>query len=169
MFLGGILNAPFSEASFDVITGFHVLEHVSDPNHVIENMWKWLKPGGVLYLHVPNIEALEARIFRSYWYGLELPRHLYHFSPISLSRLFTSFDFDEVLLRTMPDSHIEASMFYVLDELRTKMGVSCSRTVVSGPPGIDWRFFAKHSDWLFWLLPVTWRLPWGVGRESRSY
>lgn len=144
VFVGGILNAPFSEASFDVITGFHVLEHVSDPNHVIENMWKWLKPGGILYLHVPNVEALEARIFRSYWYGLELPRHLYHFSPTSLSRLFAHFQFEELLLSTLSHNHVEASMHYVFDRIRRKFGIDPSPlAAVDRTPGMVWRIIRK--------------------------
>lgn len=165
VFVGGILNAPFSEASFDVITGFHVLEHVSDPNHVIENMWKWLKPGGILYLHVPNIEALEARIFRSYWYGLELPRHSYHFSPISLSRLFAHFQFDEILLGTLSHNHIEASMRYVLDIIWQQFGLTHpSLAAGDRSPGIAWRIVRKLLR-VGMLEPVSY-LATAVGRGA---
>lgn len=144
VFVGDILGAPFSPSSFDVITGFHVLEHVYRPKDVVSRLWEWLKPGGILYLRVPNIDALEARIFRSYWYGLELPRHLYHFSPATLRRLLASMDFDEVLVHTMSYTHVEASMLYVLDELRAKIGISpAPGTVVHGPPGMAWRIVRK--------------------------
>jgi 2-polyprenyl-3-methyl-5-hydroxy-6-metoxy-1,4-benzoquinol methylase len=144
VFVGEILDAPFSESSFDVITGFHVLEHVSRPNDVIAKLWNWLKPGGILYLHVPNVEALEARIFRSYWYGLELPRHLYHFSPSSLSRLFAHFHFDELLLGTLSHNHIEASMHYVLDSIRQKFGITYPPLAAVDPsPGMAWRIVRK--------------------------
>ena len=144
VFIGDILGAPFPASSFDVITGFHVLEHVYSPKDVARRLWSWLKPGGILYLRVPNIDALEARIFRSYWHGLELPRHLFHFSPASLSHLFSSLDFDEVLVRTMPYTHIEASMPYVLDELRAKIGISPSfHNVVKGHPGMAWKIVRK--------------------------
>ncbi len=144
VFVGGILDAPFPESGFDVITGFHILEHVYQPREVIRKLWKWLKPGGILYLHVPNIEALEARIFRSYWYGLELPRHLYHFSPTSLSRLFAHFQFDEILLGTLPHNHIEASTRYVIDRIRQKLGIAPSPLgAVNHSPGIAWRIVRK--------------------------
>jgi SAM-dependent methyltransferase len=138
------LDAPFPASSFNVITGFHVLEHVHQPKEVIGKLWEWLKPGGVLYLQVPNIESLDARIFQSYWYGLELPRHLFHFSPVSLRRLIASFGFDEVLLRTMPYTHAEVSMPYVFDELRAKIGFSTTpHNAVAGPPGMAWRIVRK--------------------------
>jgi SAM-dependent methyltransferase len=144
VFVGGVLDAPFSASSFDVITGFHVLEHISDPHNVVTTLWKWLKPGGILYLHVPNVEALEARIFRSYWYGLELPRHLYHFSPASLSRLFAQFQFDELLIGTLSHNHIEASMQYVIDRIWRKLGITPSPLAAANQsPGMAWRIIRK--------------------------
>jgi 2-polyprenyl-3-methyl-5-hydroxy-6-metoxy-1,4-benzoquinol methylase len=144
VFVGDILDAPFSASTFDVITGFHVLEHVYQPKQVVGKLWEWLKPGGILYLHVPNIHALEARIFQSYWYGLELPRHLYHFSPASLSRLFAFFDFEEVILRTLSHNHIEASMHYILGEVQAKLGVSRTPlAAIHKSPGIAWRIVRK--------------------------
>jgi SAM-dependent methyltransferase len=144
VFVGDILDAPFSASTFDVITGFHVLEHVDSPKQVVGKLWEWLKPGGILYLHVPNIDALEARIFRSYWYGLELPRHLYHFSPASLSRLFASFDFEELILRTLSHNHIEASVYYLLSDIKAMCGIHpVPLSAKDGRTGIVWRIVRK--------------------------
>lgn len=159
VFVGGILEAPFLASSVDVITGFHVLEHMYQPKAVIGKLWEWLKPEGILYLHVPNIEAVDARMFRSYWYGLELPRHLYHFSTVSLRRLFAPFDFDEVHLRTLPYTHIEESLRYVFDELQRKVGMSPSPRTV---PGIAWRIVRKA--WRLGLLePLAYLVAAGGG------
>ena len=49
VFVGDILDAPFSPLSFDVITCFHVLEHVYRPKDVVRTLWEWLRPGGILY------------------------------------------------------------------------------------------------------------------------
>lgn len=144
VFVGNVLDASFPNSTFDVITGFHVLEHVYQPKAVVTKLWEWLKPGGILYLHVPNIKSLEASLFRSYWYGLELPRHLFHFSPASLHELFASFDFETIRFRTMPHTHIEASMPYVVDELRKQIGLSpASRTALEGVPAIAWKVVRK--------------------------
>lgn len=75
------------EESFDVITFWHTLEHLPDPKGALEKAFALLKEGGLLFVAVPNIESLQASIFQRRWYHLELPRHLYHFSKDTLSRI----------------------------------------------------------------------------------
>ncbi len=62
-------------AEFDHITLAHVLEHVPDPLALLRRLLGWLKPGGTLYLEVPNGGASGLAIFGRYWRGLEAPRH----------------------------------------------------------------------------------------------
>ena len=96
VFVGNILDAPFPPESFDVITWFDVLEYLYEPRRVMARVSEWLKPGGIFYVLVPNVDSAEARVFRSYWHGLELPRHLFHYSPASLSNsLPTRRDFEK--------------------------------------------------------------------------
>jgi SAM-dependent methyltransferase len=123
VFVGTVLDAPFAPQSFDVITAFHFLEHAHKLKEVVARMREWLKPGGIIYIQVPNIQGLEAQIFKSYWYGLELPRHLSHFSPASLRDLFLSSGFEEVLVQTMPDCYVEKSVRYLLDSAFSKAGI----------------------------------------------
>jgi SAM-dependent methyltransferase len=134
VFVGTVLDAPFGPESFDVITAFHFLEHAHNLKEVVRRVGEWLKPEGIIYLQVPNIEA---HIFKSYWYGLELPRHLWHFSPASLRELFLPAGFEEVLARTAPDCYVEKSVGYLLDHAFAKVGVS--RTACR----VGW--FCKHS------------------------
>lgn len=84
--VGDVLTAPFGPGRFDVVTAYHVLEHVPDPVAVVRRMLEWLAPGGLLIIEVPNVGGLGAAIFGRAWSGLELPRHLSHFSPESLGR-----------------------------------------------------------------------------------
>lgn len=60
---------------FDHITLSHVLEHVPDPRALLRRLFGWLKPGGGLYLELPNAGATGLDIFGRYWRGLEAPRH----------------------------------------------------------------------------------------------
>lgn len=144
VFAGEILDARFSPASFDIITCFHVLEHVHEVVRVLERLTEWLKPGGWLYILVPNIEATEARIFGSHWYGLELPRHLYHFSPSSLSRLLHSVGLNEVVLRTPADCYVEKSIRYLVDTMLVASG-SARPSLAASPEvrNIPWRVLRK--------------------------
>jgi SAM-dependent methyltransferase len=124
IFVGNILDAPFEPGSFDAITCFHVFEHLYEPKMVLAKVSEWLKPGGIFYLMVPNIDSAGARIFRSYWYALELPRHLFHYSPQSLRYLATAAGLDEVSLTTHREVFIEYSMHYVVDECLRRAGLS---------------------------------------------
>jgi 2-polyprenyl-3-methyl-5-hydroxy-6-metoxy-1,4-benzoquinol methylase len=122
VFVGDILDAPYHAESFDAITCFHVFEHLYQPREVLARVSFWLKPGGVFYAMMPNIDSAGARIFKSYWYALELPRHLYHFSPVSLRNAAQSVGLVEVSVTTHREMFIEQSMRYIVDELCRKLG-----------------------------------------------
>jgi SAM-dependent methyltransferase len=122
VFVGNIVDAPFPPASFDAITCFNVFEHVYEPREVLRKVAEWLKPGGVFYTMMPNIDSAAARIFRSYWYALELPRHLFHFSPATLKRLAQASGLKEVSVTTHHETYFEASWRYVIDDVLRKIG-----------------------------------------------
>jgi SAM-dependent methyltransferase len=77
---GGIGSAVWADTRFDVVSMFHVLEHVADPRSALRYASSLLKPAGRLVIQVPNVDSLQARIFRTRWYGLDVPRHLINFS-----------------------------------------------------------------------------------------
>src|SRR5262249_43441964 len=83
---GDVHSARFPAGAFDVVSAFHVLEHVPDPIGVARRMLDWLAPGGLMIVEVPNAGGLGAALFGSAWSGLELPRHLSQFAPESLAR-----------------------------------------------------------------------------------
>ena len=124
VFVGDAVMAPFAAGSFDVVTSFDVLEHVYDPREFLTRVHAWLKPGGIYCAMMPNIDSWEARLFGTYWYGLELPRHLSHFSPTSLRRLMATLGFEEVVVRTPRVSYVERSLDYVVSDLAERLGFS---------------------------------------------
>ena len=75
------------EQTFDVITMWHVLEHVHRLHPYIEQLKKILKPGGKIVIAVPNYTSHDATFYKEYWAGYDVPRHLYHFSPLSIQKL----------------------------------------------------------------------------------
>ena len=72
---------------FDVITLWHVLEHVHDLSKYIQQIKTILRPKGKLFIAVPNYTAKDARVYREHWAAYDVPRHLYHFSPRSMGLL----------------------------------------------------------------------------------
>ncbi len=88
-----ILDAPdtigsyFEHESFDRIYLNNVLEHVNDPVATLRMLTTLLRLDGEMVIEVPNIDSIKFKIFRSNFFPLEIPRHLYHFSPLTLSKL----------------------------------------------------------------------------------
>ena len=76
-----------SQNSFDAITLWHVLEHVHRLHPYIEQLKSLLKPGGKLFIAVPNYESLDSSIYKMYWAAYDVPRHLYHFTPKTIDSL----------------------------------------------------------------------------------
>lgn len=81
---GTLEQSSLAPASCDLVTMWHVIEHLSDPVQTMREVHRLLKPGGWLVIMTPNIASLEFRLFRDNWQPLELPRHFYHFSPHTL-------------------------------------------------------------------------------------
>lgn len=75
--------------SFDVITLWHVLEHVPNLEDEITTIKHLLKPNGVLIIAVPNYKSYDAIHYKQFWAALDVPRHLWHFNKKSISKLFS--------------------------------------------------------------------------------
>ena len=88
------------EAPFALISMHHVLEHLPDPVASLARCRQLLEPGGQLFVSVPNIGSFEARTFGRRWIGLDIPRHLTHFSRSSLTELLERSGFE--IVRTRP-------------------------------------------------------------------
>lgn len=89
------------KSSFDVITMWHVLEHVSELNARMEQLKNLLKPQGTLIIAVPNCNAYDAKIYGEFWAGYDLPRHLYHFAKEDMKLLLENHEFTIVNILPM--------------------------------------------------------------------
>lgn len=72
---------------FDVIRLYHVIEHIDDPSFCLRLIRKKLKNTGEIVIGTPNIDSVVSKIFKSYWYNLDTPRHVTLFSPATLKGL----------------------------------------------------------------------------------
>ena len=73
---------------FDIITLWHVLEHVPNLDAYIGMLKGKLKPKGVLIVAVPNFKSFDAKYYKEYWAAFDVPRHLWHFSKQAIAELF---------------------------------------------------------------------------------
>ncbi|MGI9543471.1 MAG: class I SAM-dependent methyltransferase [Cyclobacteriaceae bacterium] len=76
-----------SGQNFNIITLWHVLEHVSDLNQVLEKLKNVLSPKGCMIIAVPNCASFDAQAYGEYWAAYDLPRHLYHFTKATIAKL----------------------------------------------------------------------------------
>ena len=96
-----IHDIPDDRDKFDLITMWHVLEHVHDLQETVAKIESLLADNGILVIAVPNIESHDAKLYRKDWVALDTPRHLYHFSPQTMAKLFRPFNMEIIGTHTL--------------------------------------------------------------------
>jgi 2-polyprenyl-3-methyl-5-hydroxy-6-metoxy-1,4-benzoquinol methylase len=91
--VGEIDENHFPPHSFDLITLWHVLEHLPEPLKTLKTAKRLLKEGGILAISTPNIDSFQAEVGRDQWFHLDPPRHLFLYSPRTLEQMGRSFGF----------------------------------------------------------------------------
>ncbi|XCF07859.1 class I SAM-dependent methyltransferase [Tamlana crocina] len=91
----------FKEHSFDVITLWHVLEHLPNLEEDLSVFKKLLKPNGTLIIAVPNYKSYDAKHYKNFWAAYDVPRHLWHFNRDSVSKLMNSFSLQVIKTKPM--------------------------------------------------------------------
>lgn len=87
---------------FDVITLWHVLEHIPDPEGTLLELKHRLQEEGTLFVAVPNYRSKDARSYGAHWAGFDVPRHLWHFSKDTLDKLLSRVNLNIVQITPMP-------------------------------------------------------------------
>lgn len=86
---------------FDVVTLWHVLEHVHELETTIADLKRILKQNSILVIAVPNHLSWDAIHYKEYWAAYDVPRHLYHFNPESMHQLLVGYGFSRMSLKPM--------------------------------------------------------------------
>jgi len=79
----------FKSHSFNVITLWHVIEHLPNLQEHITILKRLLKKDGVLIIAVPNYKSFDAKYYKNFWAAYDVPRHLWHFSQLAIEKLFS--------------------------------------------------------------------------------
>ncbi|HHT9125772.1 MAG TPA: class I SAM-dependent methyltransferase [Candidatus Brocadiia bacterium] len=90
---GSVETCNFPENYFDVITLWHVFEHIKNPSETLNEIYRLLKRDGVLIIDVPNLKSLQFMLSRERWFHLDVPRHLYNFTTTTLANLLNKNEF----------------------------------------------------------------------------
>ena len=94
--------------SFDIITMWHVLEHVPELENQISELKRLLKPNGTILIAVPNFNSFDANYYGTFWAAFDIPIHLWHFSKTAIQKLFAVQNLD--LVKVLP---MKFDSFYV--------------------------------------------------------
>jgi 2-polyprenyl-3-methyl-5-hydroxy-6-metoxy-1,4-benzoquinol methylase len=126
IFTGQLAEAGYADEYFDVVTLWHVLEHLPHPRSALSEIHRILKPGGLLVVQVPNLGSWEARLFGRFWAGLDAPRHLFVFGEDTLSSLLQSTGFYQAEAFCLAGGHhsFMISLSFLVDEMIRNSKVS---------------------------------------------
>lgn len=94
--------------SLDIITMWHVLEHVPDLEHQISELKRMIKPNGTIIIAVPNFNSFDANYYGKFWAAFDVPIHLWHFSKTAIRKLFAQQNLE--LVKVLP---MKFDSFYV--------------------------------------------------------
>lgn len=141
------LNKENANQKFDIISLWHVLEHVPNLNDYTKSLQKLLKPDGVLIVAVPNFMSFDAQYYKSFWAAYDVPRHLWHFSPKSVKMLFSKVEMTVKKTRPM---FFDSFYISILSE-KNKNG-NLFRAVVIGLLSNIKAIFTHHYSSLTYII-----------------
>lgn len=96
------------EHQINIITLWHVLEHVPDLNHTLQQLANTLEKNGTMFIAVPNYNSWDAKLYKEHWAGFDVPRHLWHFSQKTMAILASKNNLK--IVKTIP---MKLDAFYI--------------------------------------------------------
>ncbi len=139
--VGNVIDANSNNITkkFDIITLWHVLEHVSNLNQVVNWLKNHLAKNGKLIIALPNPESYDAQLFNEYWAAYDVPRHLYHFTKKTLTNLVNRHSFSVESIHPM-----KLDSFYV-SLLSNTYKHNKSKPINSFVTGLKSNYYARKS------------------------
>jgi len=142
VFCGTLLDANFPENSFDIVRLHYVFEHLINPKETLAEIRKILKPDGICLIRIPNIDSVMFKLFKKNWFALDIPRHVFHYTPETFSRLARECGLKVTRMNfKSPDSGFFTSLEY-------------AKKNNSAP--IFLKFIKKNSLWKNIWRPIGW-------------
>lgn len=138
-----LFDEAMPEGTFDWVTSYHSLEHIYDPKAALARFARLLKPGGRLYLGVPNYDSFSARFWGPYWYNLSVPIHLNFFGPKSLERVLdeAGFSLSSLRYRSLPEDFPASLQFFLNELLHRLLGEKRTSMLLRDSRLARWAFY----------------------------
>jgi len=156
--VGPLETAPDPDKPFDLIVGWMVLEHLHDPLGSLKKMRQWARPGTRLVLSVPNAGSAEFSFFKSRWYALQLPNHLYHFTPATMKKMLNAagWEVERIYHQRILSNLIASLGYFFSDHNFTRLG----QKLINFPehPGKYGHLFLYPLAWLLSKFAQTGRM-----------
>jgi SAM-dependent methyltransferase len=155
--LGELTRLHLPAKRFDVVTLWHVLEHIKKPQNDLAEISRILKPNGALIIEVPNIEGIVARFFKTDWFHLDPPNHLWQFTPMSLELLLEQNHF---MIKKRRFFSAEQSIFSIIQSSLNRW---------TGKRNVLFEALKKNTkkpplrEFIFHLFLATLLLPFAIG------
>lgn len=116
----GSLQTYHPPFKFDVISLYHILEHVASPVDLLQAAYERLEPDGLLVVEVPNAASMHAKLARKKWGGWSLPVHFYHFTPDTLTKILKRCNFRIIQMNYSPSVYLQAGWAKPIRRIVTK-------------------------------------------------
>jgi 2-polyprenyl-3-methyl-5-hydroxy-6-metoxy-1,4-benzoquinol methylase len=111
---GNLIDIKFESAQFDLVIMRHVYEHLNNPDEILKEIKRILKPKGICFIVIPNADTIERSIFKEHWWGYDVPRHLFCFSVNTIKKLLEKNGFKILVLKhsMVPNNWIMSIKYY---------------------------------------------------------
>lgn len=120
VWVGDLESLPLSSCKYDVVTMWHVLEHMPTPQNIVKVIHGMLAKDGLLVIEVPNFYSWQAKVGGGKWFQLDIPRHLWQFTPKGIDQLLQRNGFDVISIKTWSG---ELGPFGMLQTLLNRCGL----------------------------------------------
>ena len=132
VFTGDLFGAKFPDQFFHVVRMSFVLEHLPNPRETLQEIRRILVPGGRIYISIQNAGSLHYRLFGPRWFSLDVPRHLFSFTPKTIRRLLSSLGLElkADLVQSGTRSFLASFQYIINDRYQRGAGYTASQSVV---------------------------------------
>lgn len=143
-------NAQAPDKLFDIVAAWMVLEHLHEPVSALRKMRSWVKPEGYLIASIPDAGCWERKFFGDRWYALQLPTHMYHYTPKSIATVLLTAGWDLTRVRWQRNcNNLLWSLEYLAKDKQYNLMLSAIRWLRTSSSASKLRII------LGWILGIT--------------